>query len=124
MLVNLELHYNHLAIPLIISVVLLIGLIALGYRQRKNPVSAPFLVFMVCLLIWMVTSLLEVMTLNLGLRLLLADISFLGITFFPIAWLSIVITYIGMRQQFRRYLPIMILIPMLTNLVIWDKSAP
>lgn len=118
---DLQLQYNHLVIPLTISIILIVGLILLGMRQRKNPVAAPFLFFMVCLLIWMVTGLFEVMTLNLNLSLMLADLSFLGITFFPIAWLSIVLTYLGRKSQFRRILPILVVIPIITNILIWTN---
>lgn len=110
--------YNPLIIPLSVSVVILIILIILGFRRRQNPVAVPYLFFMGCLLIWMVTSLLEVSTLNLQLSLLFADISFLGITFFPIAWLSVVMVYIGKGKDLRRILSLLVIVPILTNIII------
>lgn len=117
----MQLQYNHLVIPLSLSIILIIGLILLGLRLRKNPVAIQFLFFMVCLLIWMVMSLVEVVVLDLHLSLLAADLSFLGTTFFPLAWLGIVMTYLGSGVQFRRIFPYMSVIPILTNLIIWTN---
>ncbi len=113
--------YNHLVIPLGISIILIIGLIILGIRQRTNPVATPFLFFMICILLWMTTSLLELVTLNLQISLVFADLSFLGITFFPIAWLSMVMIYVGRAKQFQQVLPWLIIIPILTNIMIWTN---
>jgi len=114
--------YNHLVIPLSISIVLILLLIALGIRQRHNPTAQPFLFFMICLLIWITTSLLESIILNFQLSLVVADMSFLGITLFPIAWLYLIMVYLGKSKQFRQILPWLLIIPILTNIFIWTNS--
>ncbi len=65
--------YTPLAIPMAASVVLLIVLIVLGYRQRRNSLAIPYLFFMGELLVWMGLSLLEMLTLDFGLSLVFAD---------------------------------------------------
>ena len=77
--------------------------------------------FMFCVLVWITTSLLESVILNLQMSLLIADFSFLPITFFPIAWLYLVMTYVGKGKQFYRILPWFIIIPILTNVIIWTN---
>lgn len=113
--------YNPLVIPLGISIILLLALIVLGLRHRHHPVALPYLYFMVGLLIWIVTSLIEISTLNLDVAMFAADLSFLGITFFPIAWLNVVMIYVGKNKAFRRVSPFLILFPILTNVIIWTN---
>ncbi len=114
--------YNHLVIPLGISVILILALIAQGFWHRRNPLAKPYLAFMLCVLIWMTMSLLEIITLNFRLSLFIADISFLGITFFSVTWLGIVLIYIGKEKLFRRLVPWLIIIPTLTNIIIWTNA--
>jgi len=114
--------YTPLAIPMAASVVLLIVLISIGYRQRRNPVAIPYLFFMSELLLWMSMSLLEVLTLDLDLSLLFSDLFFLGASFLPVTWLSIVLVYTDKRRLLARLLPPLLSIPVLTNLVIWTNT--
>jgi PAS domain S-box-containing protein len=113
--------YNHLVIPLGISIVFVLALIVLGLRQRQNPIAKPYLFFMVCLLFWLITSLLESIILNLQISLIIADISFLAITCFPLAWLSVMMIYVGKGKQLPKILPWLVIIPILTNLMIWTN---
>ena len=113
--------YNHLIIPLGVSIVMVLTLIVLGMRQRQNPTAIPFLIFMACILIWITSSLLELIILNLQISLFLTDLSFLGITFFPIAWLSMVMIYVGKGKNLQRLLPWLLIIPILTNVIIWTN---
>jgi len=119
---NPQWQYNPLAIPLGLSLIIILILIGLGLRQRHNPIIVPYLFFMFSLFIWMLTSLLELLTLNLQLSLFYADISFVGITFLPVGWLWVVMIYNGKRRQFHRLLPLIILVPVLTNIIIWTNS--
>lgn len=113
--------YTPLVIPLGVSIGLICILILLGLHQWQQRIAKPFVIFMLCLLIWMVASVLEVITLNLRLSLFFADLSFLGITFFSVAWLSIVMIYTGRNQLLWRVLPYVMILPIVTNIVIWTN---
>ncbi|GEM_PF-1674384 len=118
---NPQWQFNLIAVPLGISVLLLLVLIVIGLQQRDKPIAKTYLIFMGCLLVWMTGSFLEILTLNLQLSLLFADFSFLGITFMPVAWLAIVMQYNNMMERFNRWLPLIILFPILTNIMIWTN---
>lgn len=118
---NPQWHYTPLVIPMGFSIGLIIALMFLGYRQRQNPLALPFLLLMGESLIWMSMSLLEVSTLNLELSLFFADASFLGITFLSVTWLYISLIYTGARQHLRRLLPWLLIVPVLTNVIIWTN---
>lgn len=119
---NPQWHYNHLVIPLGISVILILALIVQAMYHRRNPLAKPYIVFMVCILIWMLTSLLELVILNFRLSLFIADLSFLGISFFSVTWLGIALIYTGKEKIFRRFLPAFLVIPVLTTIIIWTNA--
>ena len=114
--------FTPLAMPMGVSVLLIIILISLGARRRQNPLAIPYLFFMGELLIWMSTSLLEILTLDHTLSQFLADLSFLGVAFLPVTWLTIVLVYTDKRRLLTRWLPALLLVPVLTNLMIWTNS--
>ena len=104
-----------------VSILLIIALFILGYRQRHNPLAIPFLFLISEAFIWMIMSLLEVSTLNLSLSLFFADASFFGITFLSVTWLYVVLIYTGRLPRFRRVFPWLLLVPILTLVVIWTN---
>jgi len=115
---NLLLHFHALVVPNLISIGFLVVLIRKGFQYRHTPVSTPFIAFGVCFLIWAITSLVELVTLNFRWSLVAADLSFLGTTFFPLAWLALVMYYTGYAERFKRLLPWLLIVPILTNIII------
>jgi len=113
--------YNPLAIPFVMSATIIILLFVLGWRRRGSELTRIYLWYMGCLLVWVLASLLELLTLNLELSLLFANISFLGITMFPVMTVGIVMIYNGQAARFRRLLPFMLIIPITTNVLIWTN---
>lgn len=118
----LQWQYNHLVIPLSISIAFVLVLLGLSVRWREHPMTRPYVILMGCALIWLITSLIEIVTLNLQLSLLAADLSFLGTTFVPLAWVSIIMTYNNQGPLLRRWLPWLSIVPLLTNIIIWTNS--
>jgi len=59
--------------------------------------------------------------LNLELSLFFADISFLGVTFLPTAWFSVVMIYTSRYKLYHMVLPTLMAIPILTNVIIWTN---
>jgi PAS domain S-box-containing protein len=120
---NPQWQYNALLIPHALSLVLIVVMMVIVRRQRYQQImlSAQFL--LACLLLWMSMNALELATLNTELSLFFADLSFLGIAFIPVAWLSIVMVYLGKEWQLKRWLPVLIVIPLATNIVIWTNQA-
>lgn len=114
--------FTLIVIPFIISTVIVLMLILLGIRRRTDEVSRPFLAHMVAALFWNTGGMLELLTLNLNLSLVFADLSFVGITLFPLTWLGIVMVFNGQSRRYYRLLPILLTIPLTTNLVIWTNA--
>lgn len=117
----LQWQYNPLVIPLTFSLMLVLLLLIPGLQHFSNSLARSHVYFMLCILVWVVGSLLEQITLNLELSLIVADLTFLGTTFFPVIWLSIVMIYNGNERQFRGVLPWLLVIPILTNMIIWTN---
>jgi PAS domain S-box-containing protein len=113
--------YNHLVIPLTFAIVLILVQMMLGLRQRRNPVAVGYFFVLCCLLLLLVTTLLELITLNLNLSLFFADLSFLGISILPIALLGCIMIYVGKSDRFHTWLPWLVIIPVMTNILIWTN---
>jgi len=105
-----------------ISVLFVAGLFILGWRHRESDIGKAYLFFMSCSFIWISMSFMEMMTLNLDLSLIFADISFIGIAFVPISWIVVIFIFNNQKKQLKRIFPLLIIIPILTNLIIWTNS--
>jgi len=104
----------------ILSAVINLGVIAYCWRFRRIRIGRAFLLLMVCALVWTVGFIFETAAINLELKVLLARIQFLSITYLPVVWLSLILAYTGQTLPWRYRAPILA-IPTLTNIVIWTN---
>lgn len=109
-------------IPLLLSDLILFLLAVYGWQQRKSPLGRLFLLTIVCLLLWVTTSILEYLSPTLSAKLFWANLSFIAIAYMPVFWLLLVIEYIDNQQKWNRYKPWLFVIPTITNLLVWTNS--
>ena len=109
------------AIVIFLLASIIIGVLTiLAWRKRESPAGLAFFFLMLCAFIWSCGAMLEMLPYSIGMRIFLANLQFIGITFLPLAELYLVLVYTG-RQPSRRLLLIASTIPILTNLVIWTN---
>ena len=113
---------NPIVPALAVSALVESWLLVYAWRRRAYSVAVSFGLMMVCLLIWTLGYILELSDQDLEGALFWANVQFLGITFLPLVWLAMVVDYTGRWQRWRPFLGWALVIPMVTNLVIWTNS--
>ena len=104
----------------ILASIIIGGLLLYSWQFRTTKTGQGFIFLMLCALIWVTLFTLETAEISLQGKLFFVNLEFLGITFLPIAWVFLVFAYTGQtlsRQAKFFYL----LIPTLTNIVIWTN---
>ena len=116
------LQYAPYIIPLLVSAViaLLLGLFALRQRPYRTSLTFAALMFAVFIAVFMVA--LEQSSLDLAWRLFWANLSFTGIVFLPVFWFVLVLEYTGQVHLWRKYIPLLFVIPLLTLGVLWTNQ--
>lgn len=114
--------YNPIIIPLIFSAIVLIGLFGITYKFRKEKSTRVFLGLLICLLIWTVGFILEIMGVSLSTKLFWANIQFLGILFIPILLLLLTITITGRGTRYIPFLKLMTILVIASIGVIWTND--
>ena len=83
--------------PLIISATVLVGLLAISWRNRTDAASPWFAVTILGFLMWCVGYIFEFASPTLQGKIWWADLQFVGIALVPVAWLEVVRRYSGRR---------------------------
>ncbi|MCD4684668.1 MAG: PAS domain S-box protein [Anaerolineae bacterium] len=109
-------------IPLIISagIMLAVGLYALRYR--RHPAALSFAVAMLAAGVWAGSFVFEIAGVGLHTKIFWANVQFLGITLLPVAWLTLTLDYIGYTRHRRRILLVALIIPVITNILLWTND--
>lgn len=97
------------------------GLLVFAWRQRAYSVARYFGLVMVCLLVWALGRIMDLISLDLAGKLFWTNIRFLGLTFLPVAWLAMVVEYTGNWARWRMVLFWSLTVPIATNIVIWTN---
>jgi len=85
-----------------------------GWRNRAQPISQPFILLMAAETIWIFGYSLELMSNQLSTVILLNNIMYPAISTVPVAWLFIVLCYTGRERYLtRRTVPLFFIIPAL-----------
>lgn len=114
--------YTPYILPLLVSAIMLIALIGYGWFQRKHKVAVYFSLMMSAVTIWVVFAILELLAVELELRIFLAKVDFIGITYLAPLLLLMALEYLGKTQQMRNLLFASVIIPTLTNILIWTND--
>lgn len=105
----------------ILSSIILAGLIFYSWQFRYSKTGQSFLALMICAIVWSIGFAFETAAVDLSIKILLARLEFIGITIIPLAWMLLVMNFIG-KPLSKWTLIALSVIPILTNVVIWTNS--
>ncbi|MGA2699385.1 MAG: histidine kinase N-terminal 7TM domain-containing protein [Methanoregula sp.] len=109
--------------PLVLSAVLTGVLAYYGWRNRTNPVSAPFALLMAAVTLWTAGYAFELISVDLLVNQILNTIEYMGIVTVPVAWLLVVLCYTGRTRYItRRNLALLSVVPVLVVLLVATNS--
>ncbi len=109
-------------ILLIISDIVMIALAIYGWRQRSRYIARLFLATVACLFIWITAVTLECLSTTLPSKLFWSNIAFLGTTYLPMLWFLVILEYTKHKESWRRYYPLLFIVPTITNVIIWTNT--
>lgn len=115
--------YHTQMLIFIFSAIIIVALIAITWPRRSIPIGQAFILLMLLSLIWTVGFFLEIAVHSLNLKVLMVKLQFIGIAFIPLAWLYLIITYIGHVRLPKGWI-FLFIIPSITNLLIWLIPRP
>ncbi|UNC93143.1 histidine kinase N-terminal 7TM domain-containing diguanylate cyclase [Candidatus Contubernalis alkaliaceticus] len=107
----------------IISAGILLALISVIWKKRYLYSGHAFLILLCLALLWTVSFTLEITAQTLPLKVLMVKFQFIAIAFLPLAWLNIVLDYLGYIRSKTQWLTLMI-IPIITNTILWFFPRP
>jgi PAS domain S-box-containing protein len=109
-------------LPFVVSALATFGLVVLVWPRRHSLTAFYALAVLLCLQIWLVGFTLEIVFTDLNAKLLLANLQFIGIDSLPIAWLGLTLTYTGHLRFAKRFVPILMILPLFNQVVIWTND--
>jgi PAS domain S-box-containing protein len=113
----MDLQYAPYALPLVVAAIISGALAYAIWRRRPGPGVIPFVVLMLGVIQWSLGNALDVITVDLPLKLFLTSIQYIGITTVPAGWLTFVLEYTGRgRWLTRRNILLLTIEPVLTVL--------
>ncbi len=111
--------YSLFLIPLLLSAALTGSLAYFGWRDRTNPVSAPFALLMIAAALWAVGYALQLISADLETNLLFNTFEYVGIVTVPVAWLLVALCYTGRSRYISlRNLVLLAVVPFIVVLLV------
>jgi diguanylate cyclase (GGDEF)-like protein/PAS domain S-box-containing protein len=107
----------------ILSAIVQSGLAVFAWQQRGSSLGRVFFRLMLCTLIWTAGFAVETAAQPLALKVWLARVQFIGITFLPLVWLRMIFAFTG-KTLLQRHWALLALPPTLTLVLIWLVPAP
>jgi PAS domain S-box-containing protein len=113
--------YTPYTLPLFLAGAVAVGLgLYVLWRHTDKPGSRSFVTLQFAAAIWSISSALELASVEETAKLLWIRFQYVGIVFVPAAWLVFVLRYTDSPLwRWRRYLPLLGLMPALMHLVLW-----
>ena len=126
--------YGVYAIFLLISTIITIYLAFYSWNKRSNPDALYFSYLMIAVSIWAITSALEMASTSFSTKVLMSQLSYLGIVFVGPFWLLFTLSYTGFEKLLKikfisllMVIPVIILFLVTTNGwygLIWSSVVP
>lgn len=119
----MHLQYTPYVFPYVITGLLLVPMVHVAWRRRQRPGAAALVVTMVAVIGWCVGNALEIASVELGAKLLWANIEYIGIVTIPTAWWVFSVYYSGQENWFtpRRWVGLVI-VPAVTLILVWTND--
>lgn len=107
----------------LLSAAIILVLIIITWYKRQFTSGRAFLYLMFCAFIWSITFAFEIAANSLELKIFIVKLQFIAITFLPLAWLNLILTYTGQIRPLRFWLYLSVM-PFITNTLIWIVPRP
>lgn len=107
----------------LLSATIILLLIIITWHKRHFSSGRAFLILLLCAFVWPITFALEIAAQSLELKILMAKFEFIAITFLPLAWLYLILNFIGYVKS-PKYWVLLSVIPLITNVIIWFVPRP
>jgi PAS domain S-box-containing protein len=115
--------YTPFIIPIILSGVLSVAIVAFAWRRRNMPGAIPLAALMFAVALWSFTYALELGSTDLPTSIFSAKLEYLGIVAAPVAWLTFGLQYTHRdRWLTSRSLALLILVPLITLFLTWTNE--
>ncbi len=109
---------------LLFSAIVSVALAVYAWRQRPTTGAASFSLMMAGLSIWLLSYMLEIITYDPTLRLIWSNLTFLGVTTVPVAWLLFSLEYTDRtRWLTRRNIALLYVEPLIILGLIWTNFS-
>lgn len=118
---NPQWSFTPIVIPLFTAAVVTLGLMIYGIHRGKNQIGRIFTLLMACVFTWSFTTGVEMLSMNVAVRLLIDDAALLMITLIPALWLMLVLEFTGHARGIRWGQYLLFVVPIATNIVIWTN---
>ena len=108
---------------LVVAAAITAGLALLAWPRRSAPGARPFIALTLALTGWSLAYAVQLASAELGLKLFLSRLRFMGVVVVPTAWLVFGLEYTGRaRWLTRRNLALLMVMPLATALLIWTND--
>jgi len=105
-------------IPFVISAVVLAILGIYGWFHRVRAAALAFSIAMFCMLFWTVGFIIEIISVELAVKVFWSNVQFIGIAFTPVALLIMVIYYLGYQSVKKWFIVMLMIVPVMTIILI------
>jgi diguanylate cyclase (GGDEF)-like protein len=100
-----------------------VGLALYAWRSRELPGALVFIIMLVLAMMWALAGVGELAAATLRSKLIWANIQYISITLFPVAWLALSLDYTGRRAWLTPWrLGALSLIPLVTQIMLWTNG--
>jgi diguanylate cyclase (GGDEF)-like protein len=97
-----QLHYTPYILPLAVSALFCLAMLAIAWRNRREPVAPWFAATLLALLAWTVGYIFELMAHGLQAKIAWANLEYIATIALPVFWLQVVLIYTRHRGLSRR----------------------
>jgi PAS domain S-box-containing protein len=109
---------------LLAATIISVGLAVYAWQRRQTTGAASFSLLMTAVSVWLLAYMLEILTDDPALRLIWSNLTFLGVTVVPVAWLLFALEYTGRSKWItRRNATLLFIFPAITLIAIWTNPA-
>lgn len=110
-------------LPFVGAALVLAALLAVAWSNRRDPVARWFAATLVTLIIWAVGYVFEILSVELGSKILFANLQFLGVATVSVCWWEMIRRYLGLKSVPKVVTALLWLIPVATVVIAFINPA-
>lgn len=115
--------YTPYIIPLLITAILTASLVLFVWKRRYVYGATSLILLMLAVFLWSIGNVLELVSIELSVKLFWVKIEYFGIVSVPVMWLAFILQYTGREKWLnRRNIILLMIIPLVTIIMIWTND--